>query len=215
MTKDQAARDELLSAYLDDQLDAEDRARLEAQLAGDPALRSELEMLRRTVALVRDWGIPVVQGNVEDQIGSNAGDCGCGFEEGSACAVLSRDWYAASTAALDADVAGWMAARPFLIRFRMEGRRFVVIHAGAERNNQFVFGSTPAEEKARQMDLLGADVVIHSATKYINGHGDALGGAILGSQSFLSDVRECGVVHLGACISPDNAWIFLQGKKKR
>lgn len=52
--KDQAARDELLSAYLDDQLDAEDRARLEAQLAADPALRSELEMLRRTVALVRD-----------------------------------------------------------------------------------------------------------------------------------------------------------------
>jgi hypothetical protein len=52
--KDQAARDELLSAYLDDQLDAEDRARLEAQLKTDPALRSELEMLRRTVTLVRD-----------------------------------------------------------------------------------------------------------------------------------------------------------------
>lgn len=54
MKKDQAARDELLSAYLDDQLDAEDRARLEGQLAADPALRSELEVLRRTVALVRD-----------------------------------------------------------------------------------------------------------------------------------------------------------------
>ena len=54
LTKNQATRDELLSAYLDDQLDAEDRARLEALLAADPALRSELEMLRRTVALVRD-----------------------------------------------------------------------------------------------------------------------------------------------------------------
>jgi hypothetical protein len=54
LMKDQAARDELLSAYLDDQLDVEDRARLEARLAADPALRSELEMLRRTVALVRD-----------------------------------------------------------------------------------------------------------------------------------------------------------------
>jgi len=58
---------------------------------------------------------------------------------------------------------------------------------------------------------LGADVVIHSATKYINGHGDALGGAILGSQSFLTDVRECGVVHLGACISPFNAWLIMRG----
>ena len=58
---------------------------------------------------------------------------------------------------------------------------------------------------------LGADVVIHSATKYINGHGDALGGAILGSRGLLADVREYGVVHLGACISPFNAWLIMRG----
>jgi len=47
-------RDELLSAYLDGQMSAEERARLEAQLATDRALRAELEALRHTVALVRD-----------------------------------------------------------------------------------------------------------------------------------------------------------------
>jgi hypothetical protein len=47
-------RDELLSAYLDDQLDAGERTRLETQLAADPALRAELEALRHTVALVRE-----------------------------------------------------------------------------------------------------------------------------------------------------------------
>ncbi len=47
-------RDELLSAYLDGELSAGERARLEARLATDPALRAELEALRRTVALVRD-----------------------------------------------------------------------------------------------------------------------------------------------------------------
>jgi len=47
-------RDELLSAYLDGQLSAGERARLEAQLAADPALRAELEALRHTVALVRE-----------------------------------------------------------------------------------------------------------------------------------------------------------------
>jgi cystathionine gamma-synthase/methionine-gamma-lyase len=57
----------------------------------------------------------------------------------------------------------------------------------------------------------GADVVIHSATKYINGHGDALAGAILGSKKFLADVREIGVVHLGVCISPFNAWLIMRG----
>lgn len=58
---------------------------------------------------------------------------------------------------------------------------------------------------------LGADVVIHSATKYLNGHGDALGGAVMGRKSFLADVREYGIVHLGACASPFNAWLIMRG----
>jgi len=58
---------------------------------------------------------------------------------------------------------------------------------------------------------LGADIVIHSATKYLNGHGDALGGAIMGPRQLLADVREYGIVHLGACISPFNAWLIMRG----
>ena len=58
---------------------------------------------------------------------------------------------------------------------------------------------------------IGADVVIHSATKYLNGHGDALGGAVMGKKAFLKDVREYGIVHLGACISPFNAWLIMRG----
>lgn len=58
---------------------------------------------------------------------------------------------------------------------------------------------------------LGADMVIHSATKYINGHGDSLGGAVIGKKEVLKDVREYGIVHLGACISPFNAWLILRG----
>ena len=58
---------------------------------------------------------------------------------------------------------------------------------------------------------LGADIVIHSVTKYINGHGDSLGGAVIGKQAVLKDIREYGIVHLGACISPFNAWLILRG----
>jgi methionine-gamma-lyase len=58
---------------------------------------------------------------------------------------------------------------------------------------------------------LGADLVVHSATKYINGHGDALGGAVIGPLKTLTDIREYGIVHLGACISPFNAWLILRG----
>ena len=58
---------------------------------------------------------------------------------------------------------------------------------------------------------LGADVVIHSATKYLNGHGDALGGTVMGKKAFINSVRERGIVHLGACISPFNAWLIMRG----
>jgi cystathionine gamma-synthase/methionine-gamma-lyase len=62
----------------------------------------------------------------------------------------------------------------------------------------------------RPVDL-GADVVIHSTTKYLNGHGDALGGAVMGRTKLLADVREYGIVHLGACASPFNAWLIMRG----
>jgi hypothetical protein len=52
--REREQRDELLSAYLDGELSAEEQARLGAQLAADPALQAELEALRRTVALVRE-----------------------------------------------------------------------------------------------------------------------------------------------------------------
>jgi anti-sigma factor RsiW len=52
--RDQERRDELLSAYLDDELSDRERERLEAQLAADADLRSDLEALRRTVAMTRD-----------------------------------------------------------------------------------------------------------------------------------------------------------------
>jgi cystathionine beta-lyase/cystathionine gamma-synthase len=58
---------------------------------------------------------------------------------------------------------------------------------------------------------LGADVVIHSATKYLNGHGDALGGAVMGPKEIINSIRERGIVHLGACISPFNAWLIMRG----
>ena len=58
---------------------------------------------------------------------------------------------------------------------------------------------------------LGADLVIHSLTKYIGGHGDALGGAIIGGKALISSLRGDGVLHYGATISPFNAWLIMRG----
>lgn len=75
----------------------------------------------------------------------------------------------------------------------------------------FVVDSTWSGLITQKPIQLGADIVIHSATKYINGHGDALGGAVMGSKTLLAKIRESGVVHLGACISPFNAWLIMRG----
>jgi methionine-gamma-lyase len=58
---------------------------------------------------------------------------------------------------------------------------------------------------------LGADFVIHSLTKYINGHGDALGGVILGNEDDIQKIRRDMLVHLGGSLSPFNAWLILRG----
>jgi len=59
--------------------------------------------------------------------------------------------------------------------------------------------------------LLGADFVIHSLTKYLGGHGDALGGAILGSKADLTPQRKKTAIRLGGVISPFNAWLIMRG----
>ena len=57
---------------------------------------------------------------------------------------------------------------------------------------------------------LGADLVMHSLTKYINGHGDSLGGAVIGRKDLISQIRLTASVHLGATISPFTAWLIMR-----
>ena len=66
---------------------------------------------------------------------------------------------------------------------------------------------TPALQKPI---ALGADLVIHSATKYLDGQGRAVGGAVVGKHDVMEEVF--GVVRTcGPCMSPFNAWIFTKG----
>jgi O-succinylhomoserine sulfhydrylase len=57
----------------------------------------------------------------------------------------------------------------------------------------------------------GADVVVYSTTKHIDGQGRALGGVICGSRDFIRKVAEPYMKHTGAAMSPFTAWIMLNG----
>lgn len=56
----------------------------------------------------------------------------------------------------------------------------------------------------------GADIVVHSATKYIDGQGRAIGGAIIGRKDLIKDIRFFAR-HTGPALSPFNAWLFSKG----
>lgn len=57
----------------------------------------------------------------------------------------------------------------------------------------------------------GADLVIHSLTKYINGHGDAMGGAVIGRADRIGILKADAMVDVGGVISPFNAWLINRG----
>lgn len=59
---------------------------------------------------------------------------------------------------------------------------------------------------------LGADVVVHSATKYLNGHGDTLGGIIAGSSEYIRSARHTAK-NMGGSITPFSAWLIIRGMK--
>lgn len=71
--------------------------------------------------------------------------------------------------------------------------------------------STFATPVATRPLELGAHYVMHSLTKYIGGHGDAVGGAVLGAKQDIAALRLEAGIHYGGVLSPFNAWLILRG----
>src|SRR5699024_6933321 len=60
---------------------------------------------------------------------------------------------------------------------------------------------------------LGCDLVIHSATKYLNGHGDVIAGLAAGKKQYIEKIAAINEKGIGAVLSPLNAWLLLRGLK--
>ena len=71
--------------------------------------------------------------------------------------------------------------------------------------------STFATPIATRPIELGAHYVVHSLTKYLGGHGDAIGGAVLGPTDLLMSLRQRLAVRAGGVLSPFNAWLIMRG----
>ncbi len=79
--------------------------------------------------------------------------------------------------------------------------------AGAKLSCDATFASPLGQKSAE----LGVDYVMHSITKYIGGHGDAIGGAICGTSEDIKALNLEAAIHYGGILSPFNAWLISRG----
>jgi len=83
----------------------------------------------------------------------------------------------------------------------------IVKQAGALLSCDATFAS-PLGQPSR---ALGVDLIMHSVTKFIGGHGDAIGGAVAGRKDLIDKIRNESAIHHGAIMSPFNAWLIARG----
>lgn len=89
-----------------------------------------------------------------------------------------------------------------------------VCNIAHENKSLVIVDSTFATPIIQQPIKLGADIVIHSLTKFINGHGDSLGGAVIGSKELIELVRWPSLCcFTGSSLPPMNAWLITRGIK--
>lgn len=108
------------------------------------------------VARIRAAGTTVVAGNVERQLAVGAGDCGCGYDEGSVCDRLSAGWYGHAGTSIGREARDWMEALPDMAVFAHEGRRYGVVHGGLTDIARFLWPSSPGAEFGREITAIKA-----------------------------------------------------------
>lgn len=113
-----------------------------------------------TIDLVRASGIHVIAGNCDEQLANDAGDCGCGFGDGTQCDRLSAAWFAHASVATDRARRDWLGGLAPRITIELSIARLLVIHGSVSRINQFVFATTPVETKRAELALTDCDGII-------------------------------------------------------
>ncbi len=113
----------------------------------------------RTVEILREAGIPAIQGNYEESLASGADDCHCGYTDprDNEFAQLSYDYTRVNTSP---EHAAWMGTLPSHARLTVAGRRVLLCHGSPRRINEFLWETTTsAAFVARLLAAHGADVV--------------------------------------------------------
>ena len=107
-----------------------------------------------SVKRFRALGWPSIAGNCEKQLAEGAEDCGCGFEDGSACDLLSRGWYPYARTAIGTEDRAWMGDLPDIGTFVQGTRRYAVIHGGATDISRFLWPTSAEADFQVEIDRI-------------------------------------------------------------
>lgn len=113
-----------------------------------------------TIRLLMDWGIHWIKGNCEQAIADKRNDCGCGFDEGSACSLLSNEWFAFSRQNIPEVLHTTLNALPESILCEWGPVSILVVHATPFSMNHFVFSSSSLQDKQRWIQQTHVDVIL-------------------------------------------------------
>ncbi|WP_080844419.1 methionine gamma-lyase [Cytobacillus gottheilii] len=89
----------------------------------------------------------------------------------------------------------------------------MVAKVGKEKGIPVVVDNTFCSPYLQNPLVLGCDIVVHSATKYISGHGDVIAGIAAGSKEIMSKIAQTTQKDIGGVLSPFDAWLLLRGLK--
>jgi predicted phosphodiesterase len=107
-----------------------------------------------SVNALRAFGCTVLAGNCEMQLALDEADCGCGFDEGSTCSLLSRSWYEHARTQVSNENKSWMKNLPERITFTHNDNRYGVIHGGASDISKFIWPVTDDASIAAEISML-------------------------------------------------------------
>ncbi|MEW4286366.1 methionine gamma-lyase [Priestia koreensis] len=89
----------------------------------------------------------------------------------------------------------------------------LVVKVANEYGLQVVVDNTFSSPYLQQPLVLGCDIVLHSATKYICGHGDVIAGVVVGKKDFIENMAMTTQKDIGGVLAPFDAWLLLRGLK--
>jgi predicted phosphodiesterase len=113
-----------------------------------------------TVEAIREWGIQVVAGNVEQQLANDAGDCGCNFLKGSVCDRLTERWFAFANSRISREDRVWMGTLPISLAVQCGARKIGVVHGSRANVSEFLFRSSPWEKKHPNFASLECEIIV-------------------------------------------------------